>query len=74
MVRGADTDVASTVTLPNSIINLQDNVKVDVNLVGHGARVFKVWNLSYFILNVEGILYVTYKSNDSDNHLIKLLK
>lgn len=42
MVRGADTDVASTVTLPNSIINLQDNVKVDVNLVGHGARVFKV--------------------------------
>lgn len=42
MVRIADTVVASTVTLPHSVIKLQDNVKVDVNQDGQEARVIRV--------------------------------
>lgn len=39
MVRSVSNNAASTVTLPHSVIKLQDNVKVDVNQVGQETRV-----------------------------------
>lgn len=42
MVRNADNNAASTVTLPHIVIKLQDNVKVDVNQVGQDTSVIRV--------------------------------
>lgn len=42
MVRSVSNNAASTVTLPHSVIKLQDNVKVDVNQVVKEANVIRV--------------------------------
>lgn len=42
MVRIADINAAKTVTSPHIVINLQDNVKVDVNQVRQDTSVIRV--------------------------------